>query len=93
MEAQDFLQDLTDDEAQCIQGGATVSPQRTDLSINLFGIRIPPIQLTGSPFNGAGADLIIGLLGTNTLRLTPPGSPVGLSFIFTGSGAVLGGGR
>jgi hypothetical protein len=85
-----FLQDLTEEEAQYVQGGAATD--RTDLSLNFFGIRIPPIQLTGSPFGGAGADLIIRLLGTDTLPLTPAGSPVKLALIFRGS-AFLAGGR
>jgi hypothetical protein len=91
MATQEFLQDLTDDEAQSIQGGA--ANERTDLSINIFGIRLQPIQLTGTPFGGAVADVLIRVLGTNTVPLTPAGSPVSLAFIFTGSGAVLGGRR
>jgi hypothetical protein len=64
-----FLQDLTEEEAQYVQGGATnPSPQRTDIGIG--GVEIP---ITGSPANGFFSRLFTTLLGTNTVNLTPNG--------------------
>jgi hypothetical protein len=67
METPEFLQDLTDGEAQSIQGGADVSTQRTDLGVG--GVDIP---ISGSPFGGLGARIIASFL-PNPFFLTPNG--------------------
>jgi hypothetical protein len=68
MEAPEFLHDLTDDEAQSIQGGATnPSPQRTDVGVG--GLEIP---ITGSPGGGIGSRILATFL-PNPLNLTPNG--------------------
>jgi hypothetical protein len=63
-----FLQDLTEEEAQYVQGGADVSTQRTDLGIG--GVEIP---ITGSPANGFFSRVLTTVFRTNTLNLTPNG--------------------
>jgi hypothetical protein len=68
METPEFFYDLTDNEAQSIQGGATnPSPQRTDLGVG--GIDIP---ITGSPGGGIGARILATFL-PNPFFLTPNG--------------------
>jgi hypothetical protein len=66
METPEFFYDLTDSEAQSIQGGATnPSPQRTDVGIG--GLEIP---ITGSPGGGIGAKILATFL-PNPLFLVP----------------------
>jgi hypothetical protein len=58
MKAPEFFYDLTDDEAQSIQGGATnPTTQRTDVGIG--GLEIP---ITGSPGGGIGSRILATFL-------------------------------